>query len=100
MLLIEVDGNSTEQVEAEAEVIGDICEAGGATEVYVADNKTTQERVWSVRRNIAEAFKVYSPEQSMEDIVVPIAAIPDIMPEIERIALKNNIQIPVYGHAG
>lgn len=100
MLLIEVDGNRAEQVESDAEVIGELCEDGGAIEVYVADNRTTQERVWSVRRNIAEAFKVYSPHQSLEDIVVPIAAIPDLMPEIDRISEKYNIQIPVYGHAG
>lgn len=100
MLLFEVDGNREEQVEAEAETIGELCMAGGAIEVYVADNRTTQERVWSVRRNIAEAFKVFSPHQSVEDIVVPIAVIPDIMPEIERIAQKYDLQIPVYGHAG
>ena len=100
MLLIEVDGNKEEQVEAEAETIGELCLDKGAIEVYVADNYTTQERVWSVRRNIAEAFKVVSPHQSLEDIVVPIAAIPDLMPELERISTKYNIQIPCYGHAG
>ncbi len=100
MLLIEVDGNRTEQIEEEAEIIGELCFEGGAIEVYIADNYTTQERVWSVRRNIAEAFKVYSPHQSLEDIVVPIASIPDLMPEIERISGKYDIQIPVYGHAG
>jgi len=100
MLLIEVDGNTEEQVEADAETIGELCLNKGAIEVYVADNYTTQERVWSVRRNIAEAFKVVSPHQSLEDIVVPIAAIPDLMPELERISDKYNIQIPCYGHAG
>lgn len=100
MLLIEIDGNTEIQVEAEAETIGELCLNKGAIEVYVADNYTTQERVWSVRRNIAEAFKVVSPHQSLEDIVVPIAAIPDLMPELERISNKYNIQIPCYGHAG
>ena len=100
MLLIEVDGNKEEYVEAEAETIGELCLDKGAIEVYVADNYTTQERVWSVRRNIAEAFKVVSPHQSLEDIVVPIASIPDLMPELERISDKYNIQIPCYGHAG
>ncbi|NLO14541.1 MAG: FAD-binding oxidoreductase, partial [Clostridiales bacterium] len=71
MLLIEVDGTSQEQVDADAERIGELLMNHGAIEVYVADNYTTQERVWSVRRNIAEAFKVYSPHQSLEDIVVP-----------------------------
>ena len=100
MLLIEVDGNKEEQVEADAETIGELCLDKGAIEVYVADNYTTQERVWSVRRNIAEAFKVVSPHQSLEDIVVPIAAIPNLMPELEKISDKYNIQIPCYGHAG
>lgn len=100
MLLIEVDGTKAEQVEEDAETIGELCLEQGALEVYVADNYTTQERVWSVRRNIAEAFKVFSPQQSLEDIVVPIAAIPDLMPELERIASKYDIQIPCYGHAG
>ncbi|MBS3902129.1 MAG: FAD-binding protein [Dethiobacter sp.] len=100
MLLIEVDGINQEQVELSAEGIGDLCMENGAIEVYVADNYTTQERIWNVRRNIAEAFKVVSPVQSLEDIVVPIAAIPDIIPELEQISEKYDIKIPCYGHAG
>jgi len=100
MLLIEVDGNREDVVSDDAETIGELCLENGAIEVYVADNYTTQERIWSVRRNIAEAFKVVSPHQSLEDIVVPIAAIPDLMPELDRISKKYDIQIPCYGHAG
>jgi len=100
MLLIEVDGNREDIVNDDSETIGELCLKEGAIEVYVADNYTTQERIWSVRRNIAEAFKVVSPHQSLEDIVVPIASIPDLMPELERISKKYDIQIPCYGHAG
>lgn len=100
MLLIEVDGNKSEQVDVDAETIGELCLDNDAIEVYVADNHTTRERVWSVRRNIAEAFKVVSPHQSLEDIVVPIAKIPDLMPYLEDISKKYDIQVPCYGHAG
>jgi glycolate oxidase len=100
MLLIEVDGSSEAQVEQEYETIGELCMENGAIEVYVADNYTTQERVWAVRRNIAEAFKVYSPVQSLEDIVVPFAQIPDLIPELERLSRKYPVTIPCYGHAG
>jgi len=100
MLLLEVDGTKQSQVDEDAEVIGELCLENGAIEVYVADNYTTQERVWSVRRNIAEAFKVYSPHQSLEDIVVPISAIAGLMPLIEAIAKKYDIKMPSYGHAG
>ena len=100
MLLIEVDGNREEQVEDEYELIGDLCMNMGAFEVYVSDNRTTIERLWSIRRNIPEAFLVESPQQSLEDIVVPISDIPAVIPEIKRISEKYNIQIPCYGHAG
>jgi glycolate oxidase len=66
----------------------------------VADNRTTQERLWAIRRNIAEAFKVYCPVQSLEDIVVPPASIPAVIPELDRIATQFGITIPCYGHAG
>jgi glycolate oxidase len=100
MLLIEMDGQDAGTVDADAERVGDLCMEKGAIEVYMADNRTTQERVWSVRRNIAEAFKVRCPVQSLEDIVVPTASIPDIIPELDRIAAKYGISIPCYGHAG
>lgn len=100
MLLITVDGNDEQIVERDYDTIGNLCMENGAQEVYVADNYTTSERLWSVRRNIAEAFKVVSPHQSLEDIVVPTGQIPDLMPEIARISEKYNVQIPCYGHAG
>lgn len=100
MLLIEVDGTTQDQVDSEAETIGDLCMENKAIEVYVADNYTTQERVWAVRRNIAEAFKLYSPHQSLEDIVVPIAQIPVLMEEIAKLSAEFQISMPSYGHAG
>ena len=100
MLLIEVDGTDEDVVEKEYDTIGNLLMDGGAQEVYVADNYTTQERLWNVRRNIAEAFKVVSPNQSLEDIVVPTAQIPDLMPEIDKISKKYDVLIPCYGHAG
>jgi len=100
MLLIELDGSDPAQVEADLIETGKLCESQGALEVYVAEDRNNIERIWSVRRNIAEAFKVFSPIQSIEDIVVPISRIPSIIPELERLGKKYGIQIPCYGHAG
>ena len=100
MLLITCDGTSEKQVEEDYESLGDLCEKHGAIEVYVADNHTTSERIWRIRRNIAEAFKVYSPVQSIEDIVVPTAAIPRMVAGIEQIMADFDVRIPCYGHAG
>ena len=100
MLLIEFDGSDPDQVEAELIETGKLCVSRGALEVYVAEDRNNIERIWNVRRNIAEAFKVFSPVQSIEDIVVPISRIPSIIPELERLGKKYNMQIPCYGHAG
>jgi glycolate oxidase len=100
MLLIEVDGNSEAQVEAEYNSVIDLCLEAGALDVYVGNTPTTERRMWQPRQSIAEAFKVICPVQSLEDIVVPLAQIPDLMPELERISEKFDVLIPCYGHAG
>jgi glycolate oxidase len=38
--------------------------------------------------------------QSLEDIVVPTARIPDLIRELERLSQKYDVLIPCYGHAG
>lgn len=100
MLLIELDGNSKQELEGQYEIIGNLCTENGAIEVYVADNATTSERIWKIRRNIAEAWKLVSPHQSLEDVVVPISEIPKFLTKIKEISKKYNILIPCYGHAG
>jgi glycolate oxidase len=100
VLLIEVDGHDAAQVEADLFAVGDLCERHGALEVYVAEDRTTIERIWTIRRNIPEAFKVASPVHSTEDIVVPIARIPDVLPELERLSARWGMRIPCFGHAG
>jgi glycolate oxidase len=100
MLLIELDGTNPEQIEEDLVETGRLCESHGALEVYVAEDRNNIERIWNVRRNIAEAFKVYSPVQSIEDIVVPISRIPAMIPELEKLGEKYGVKIPCYGHAG
>ncbi len=100
MLLIEIDGSDEGQVERDLIAVGDLCIQQGAMEVYIAEDASNRERIWSVRRNIAEAIKVYSPVQSLEDVVVPIGSIPNVLPELKRLSEKYDVTIPCYGHAG
>ncbi|HHH76363.1 MAG TPA: FAD-binding protein [Phycisphaerae bacterium] len=100
MLLITVDGSDVDTVERQYEAIGEQCIEAGAIEVYVADNATTSERIWKIRRNIAEAFALASVFQGNEDLVVPIARIPDLVSEMAKLSEKYGVRIPAYGHAG
>jgi glycolate oxidase len=100
MLLIEVDGNTQAEVEAEYNAIVDLCLELGALDVYVGNTPTTERRMWRPRQDAAEAFKAICPVQSLEDIVVPLAQIPDLMPELERLSQEYDVLMPCYGHAG
>lgn len=100
MLLIELDGDNMAVIEDQYETIGELCMENGAIEVYVADNATTIERVWRIRRNIAEAWKLVSPHQSLEDVVVPVSEIPTFMDRLADLQKKYDMSIPCYGHAG
>ena len=100
MLIITVDGSDRQHVEREYESIGRLCLDSGGIEVYVADNATTSERIWNIRRNIPEAYNLVSKIQSNEDLVVPPAAIPAMLEKIAELEEKYGLHIPCYGHAG
>jgi glycolate oxidase len=99
-LLFEVDGNSADGVAAEAATIAEICEKRGAVARYVARQEKGIEAFWNIRKQIPWVLKRYSPQQSVEDIVVPIAEIPTIVSLLQEIAKKHDTLIPVFGHAG
>jgi glycolate oxidase len=100
MLLIELDGSSREKVDEEGQRIGEMFLENGALDVYVGNTPTTERKMWRPRINLAEAFKTVCPVQSLEDVVVPTARIPDLVHELEHLALKYDVLIPCYGHAG
>jgi glycolate oxidase len=100
MLLIEVDGANQEQVEAMCEPIVDLCLEAGALDAYVGNTPANERRMWHVRENIAEAFKAICPVQSLEDIVVPLAQIPELVEALEGLSEQYDVLIPCYGHAG
>jgi glycolate oxidase len=99
-LLLEVDGNRPDVVAAEAQIIRDICRELNATAEFIARDEQEIERLWKIRKQIPWMLKRCGSVQSIEDIVVPIAAIPQLLPALERIAESHGIRIPVFGHAG
>lgn len=100
MLLITVDGPDRGTVERDYETVGLYCQEHGASEVYVADNPLTSERIWKIRRNIPDAYNIYSNRQSGEDLVVPPASIPKVLKKLYAIAESYRVIIPCFGHAG
>jgi glycolate oxidase len=99
-LLIQLDGNHREAVDADCEVIGKLCLGHGARDVLVAQDQRTRDRLWEARRLIIEALKHESPINHMEDVVVPRAEIPTLLKGIKGIAEQHAVRIVSFGHAG
>jgi len=99
-LLIQLDGNRREQVDADMEIVGDLCLQHGARDVLVARDRPTRDRLWEARRKIIEALKHASPINHMEDVVVPRSEIPPLLRGIREIAQKLGVRIVSFGHAG
>jgi glycolate oxidase len=78
----------------------DLCLELGALDIFVGNTPRDERRMWRPRQEMAEALKAISPVQSLEDIVVPLAQIPQLMPALDRLSEKYDVVIPCYGHAG
>jgi glycolate oxidase len=99
-LLITLDGTNVEQVRVEAQTISELLRENGAVEVHAAETPDAQEKLWKVRRNVIDALKALSAEQSMEDVVVPLSSISKMMPCLKELSEKYDVLMPCFGHAG
>ncbi len=99
-LLIQLDGNQMEAVDADLDIVGGLCLQHGALDVFVAKDRATRDRMWETRRKVIDALNHMSPICHMEDVVVPRSEIPTLLRGIKAIASKNNVTIVSFGHAG
>ena len=99
-LLIRVDGFDSDSVDRQCEHIGEICFANNAIDVFVADSKPFQDILWKARRSLHDAVVDMSIEMEREDVVVPPAALPELVRRIKELEVKYGIMIVIFGHAG
>ena len=99
-LLIQLDGNTQEAVDADYEVVGALCLEHGAQDGLVARDRSTRDRLWETRRKIIESLRRESPINHMEDVVVPRAAIAVLLGGIKDTSRRHGVRIISFGHAG
>ncbi|MEX0968518.1 MAG: FAD-linked oxidase C-terminal domain-containing protein [Bacteroidia bacterium] len=98
-LLIEVDGNYLEQLYQEVEIINTVLEEHGVDEVMLADSDHEKDRLWQMRRKVAEAVHANSVYKE-EDTVVPRYELPRLLSGVKEIGSKYGFRSVCYGHAG
>ncbi|MCW4037033.1 MAG: FAD-binding oxidoreductase [Candidatus Bathyarchaeota archaeon] len=98
-LIIGVEGNSEDEVDAQLETVGEVCEEMGAVDAYVADTASRQQQLWEARKCLFDAYKAFW-EIDEVDACVPRNRIPDYIEAAEAVAERHGVIISNIGHAG
>lgn len=98
-LLIELDGNSLENIMQDVEKLVPVLESYKIEEILFAETGDQKDTLWRLRRNIAEAVKQKTVYKE-EDTVVPRHKLPVLLKQIKSIGDKYGFRSICYGHAG
>lgn len=98
-LLIEIDGNSNDQIDFDISKIAEVLESFNVSNAVIAEDENKVSEVWSLRRAIGEAVKSISAYKE-EDTVVPRANMTKLVKGVKEICQKYGITSICYGHAG
>ncbi len=98
-LIVESEGLE-EEVEAEVERVRQVLEASGAPGVEVAREEQRRKQLWQARKKAYGALGRLAPDILVQDAAVPRSSLPDLLPEIERIAEEHDVTLANFFHAG
>lgn len=96
MLIVQSDVTAPE---ADIALCAAACRAAGASAVTHTSDPAEGEALLDARRSALPALERLGVAL-LDDVVVPVAAIPAMLTTIEQIAERNHIVIGAFGHAG
>src|SRR5262249_5977692 len=99
VLLVEVDG-LLEQVEAQADVVDEVCRGAGGSESRLAASAEDRARLWAARKGAASAMGRIAPNYYLHDAVVPRTRLPMILARVVEIGQRYDLPIANLFHAG
>ena len=98
-LLIEVDGDSVEDVMEQLTTIAEKLRAAGSEEGIVATTEAQREELWTIRKQCRDSI-ANSGEYVEADSVVPRARLPELAAAAQAAAELADLEVISYGHAG
>ncbi len=99
LLLIEVDGNHPEALEAECAQMEEVAFQAGAQKSWYAQSAAEREQLWRLRRCLGIAVKSSGPYKE-EDTVVPRTALPELLDKVKALGRQYGFRSVCYGHVG
>ncbi len=99
MLVVEVDGAEDDLARA-AEAIAAAARGDGVLELRIAANAAETDALWTARKALSPALRTISPNKINEDVVVPVAQLPQLIETLREISKRHRVPIVSFGHAG
>lgn len=99
LLLIDVDGLTTNIAEVSSKIVKAATNAG-LLESMIATDTSAAKDLWQARKALSPALRTLAPGKINEDVVVPVSKIPELISYLEQLAEKYQLIIVNFGHAG
>jgi glycolate oxidase len=99
LLLAEVDGSAEEAADALARV-RTLMQAGGATEIRIAEDAAERERLWKSRKGAFAALATILPDYYTIDGTIPRRCLPDVLDYVYELAREYGMIVGNVFHAG
>lgn len=96
MLMIEVDGSHNGVLESSAAVVS-ACHGDG---LILAEETDDAGALWLARKTLSPLLRDIAPKKINEDVVVPVASLPDFLDALTRLCTRYDIANVNFGHAG
>lgn len=100
LLIGDVDGNVSEEVEFQLDILKESFYSNGASGFEIAHDPKERDKLWYARRNASPSITIYGSKKLNEDISVPRSKLPEALDAIYAIGKKYNFKVPCFGHAG
>ena len=97
-LLVVVEGRTEEAVEKDVELVGEVCAAHGAIDIYMLRSGAATELIDAREKSFWVGKRAGVAD--IIDVVVPRGAIPEYIAAVKEIALRNQTMVTGCGHAG
>lgn len=100
VLLIEVDGNDTHDLDDQVKRIEAHCQKNNRLEFRFAKDEAERTKLWEGRRGAYPAMARLAPNVLVEDGAVPRTQLPEALRQIKKIAADAGLRVALLFHAG
>ncbi|MGA3084809.1 MAG: FAD-binding oxidoreductase [Thermodesulfobacteriota bacterium] len=99
-LIIQLHGNTQEELDGIYEKAGELCLENGALDVFAAESRRDSENIWKVREEYYPGLRFLGKQLTGNpgDVIVPFSKVPEMMKGLKRLDEKHHLIIPTVGH--